>query len=157
MPAYFAYGANIDPARMSERVPGVTVVGPAHLPDFRLEFTIRDREWGGGVANIRPYSAERVWGMVYEGPDEAFAVLDTFRGDASHLLKDTVTVVMDDGERGAFTYRIDHVANHVKPSFRYLTHLTESMTAGGFPLEAIDSVLNADRYGYAGEGPSIVS
>ncbi|MFN8146383.1 MAG: gamma-glutamylcyclotransferase family protein [Candidatus Nanopelagicales bacterium] len=153
---YFAYGANIDLERMQARVPGATVVGPAYVDGFVAEFTVRDRDWGGGALNAREREGGRLWGVLYEGPDEAFAVLDTFQGDASVLEKSTVTAVGPDGAVDAFTYRLVQIANYVRPSDRYLTHITRAMKAQGMPPEAVEAVLQADRDA-DDTGPSISS
>lgn len=153
---YFAYGANIDPERMAGRVPGASVVGPAYVDGFAPEFTVRDRDWGGGALNAREQAGARLWGVLYEGPVEAFAVLDTFRGDTSVLEKATVTAIGPDGPVEAVTYRLVQVANYVRPSDRYLTHLTRAMKAQGLPPEAVEAVLEADREA-DGTGPSISS
>jgi hypothetical protein len=154
---YFAYGANIDPDRMSTRVPEAVVVGPGHVERFGVEFTIRDREWGGGVLNAREDPDSVLWGLLYEGPDEAFAVLDTFVGDSALMEKAEVTVVTSAGPVEAFTYRVIPIANYVRPSDRYLTHLSRAMTAQGLPPEALAAVLAADRDAGETQGPSIVS
>ena len=154
---YFAYGANIDPDRMATRVPEAVVVGPGHVERFGVEFTIRDREWGGGVLNAREDPDSVLWGLLYEGPDEAFAVLDTFVGDSALMEKAEVTVVTDAGPVEAFTYRVIPIANYVRPSDRYLTHLSRAMAAQGLPAEALAAVLAADRDAGETQGPSIVS
>ena len=154
---YFAYGANIDPERMVARVPEATVLGPAYVEGLALEFTIRDREWGGGALNAREQAGSRVWGLLYEGPSEAFAVLDTFRGDASLLEKATVVAHGAAGPVEAVTYRLLALANYVRPSDRYLTHMSRAMKAQGLPPEAIEAVLAADRDAGESAGPSIVS
>jgi hypothetical protein len=154
---YFAYGANIDPDRMAGRVPEAVVVGPGHVERFGVEFTIRDREWGGGVLNAREDPDSVLWGVLYEGPAEAFAVLDTFVGDSAQLEKAEVTVVTDAGSVAAVTYRVIPIANYVRPSDRYLTHVSRAMKAQGLPPEAIEAVLAADRDAGLGHGPSIVS
>jgi len=154
---YFAYGANIDPERMAARVPEAVVVGPGRVERFGVEVTIRDREWGGGVLNAREDPDATLWGLLYEGPEEAFAVLDTFQGDEALLEKATVTVLTDSGPVEAITYRVIPVANYVRPSDRYLSHLTRSMRAQGLPPEAVQAVLDADRDAGQSHGPSIVS
>jgi hypothetical protein len=154
---YFAYGANIDPERMVARVPEAVVVGPGRVEGFGVEFTIRDREWGGGVLNAREDPESTLWGLLYEGPAEAFAVLDTFEGDASLLERAEVTVLTDAGPVEAVTYRVIPIANYVRPSDRYLSHLTRAMKAQGLPPEAVQAVLDADRDGGRNQGPSIVS
>ena len=154
---YFAYGANIAPERMVARVPEATVVGPAYVEGLALEFTIRDREWGGGALNAREESGSRVWGLLYEGPSEAFAVLDTFQGDASILEKATVVAHGPGGPVEAVTYRLLALANYVRPSDRYLSHLVRSMKAQGLPDEAIQAVRDADADSGESSGPSISS
>jgi hypothetical protein len=154
---FFAYGANIDPDRMATRVPEAVVVGPGHVERFGVEFTIRDREWGGGVLNARENPDSVLWGLLYEGPDEAFAVLDTFVGDSALMEKAEVTVVTGAGPVEAFTYRVIPIANYVRPSDRYLTHLSRAMAAQGLPPEALAAVLAADRDAGETQGPSIVS
>jgi len=157
MRRYFAYGANIDPDRMTARVRGVRAVGPATLDGYALEFTIRDRHWGGGVANIRPETGGRVWGMLWQGPDKAFSVLDTFRGDESSLRREMVTVDCADGPVEAFTFRVHQIANFVRPTALYMSHLRRSMKRQGFPNEAFEALLLAERLGPTETGPSIVS
>ena len=154
---YFAYGANIDHERMSARIPEAVVVGPGYVDRFGVEFTIRDREWGGGVLNAREVPEGRLWGVLYEGPVEAFSVLDTFQGDAALMEKAEVTVVTDAGPVEAITYRVIPIANYVRPSDRYLTHLSRAMKVQGRPPEAIAAVLAADRDAGESAGPSIVS
>ena len=154
---YFAYGANIDPERMSSRVPEAVVVGPGHVERFGVEFTIRDREWGGGVLNAREDPDSVLWGLVYEGPEDAFAALDTFVGDAALMEKAEVTVITDAGPVEAITYRVIPIANYVRPSDRYLTHISRAMAAQGLPPEALAAVLAADRDAGETQGPSIVS
>jgi len=154
---YFAYGANIDPARMTTRLPGAAIVGPAVLDDYELEFTIRDREWGGGVANIRPEAGGHVYGLVWDVPEDELAALDTYRGDESHLRRDQVVVRTTQGDVSAVTYRVDQLANHVPPSFEYLRHLRAAIVAQGLPPEALQAVDDADRFGGRTTGPSIVS
>jgi len=157
MRRYFAYGANIDPDRMAARVRGARGLGPGHLDGYRLEFTIRDRDWGGGVANIRPQPGGRVWGMLWEAPDKAFAVLETFQGDLSYLLRETVSVQCDGGPVEAFTFRVDRIANFVRPTVLYMSHLRRAMKNQGFPNEAFEALILAERAGPTGTGPSIVS
>ena len=154
---YFAYGANIDPERMASHVPEAVVVGPGRVERFGVEFTIRDREWGGGVLNAREDPDSVLWGLLYEGPEEAFAVLDTFVGDTALMEKAEITVITDAGPMPAITYRVIPIANYVRPSDRYLTHISRAMAAQGLPPEALAAVLAADRDAGDTQGPSIVS
>jgi len=157
MRRYFAYGANIDPDRMSARVKGVRGLGPGHLDGFRLEFTLRDRDWGGGVANIRPEPGGRVWGMLWLASDKAFSVLETYQGDQSSWRREPVQVQGVDGPVDAFTFRVDRIANFVRPTALYLSHLRRAMKKQDFPNEAFEALIQAERAGPTQTGPSIVS
>jgi Gamma-glutamyl cyclotransferase, AIG2-like len=154
---YFAYGANIDGSRMARRVAGVKSAGVGRLDGYALEFTIRDREWGGGVANIRPVQDGHVWGVLWRGRDAAFTVLDTYQGDESAQRREQVKVEAYEGLVDAFTFRVDGIANHVKPTALYLAHLRRAMAEQGFPGEAFELLIRAERFGPTGTGPSIVS
>jgi hypothetical protein len=154
---YFAYGANIDAGRMARRVPGVRSAGVGRLDGYSLEFTVRDREWGGGVLNVRPDPDGRVWGVLWRGRDDAFAVLDTYQGDESAQRREHVKVESADDVVEAFTFRVDHIANHVRPTALYLAHLRRAMAEQGFPNEAFELLLKAERSGPTETGPSIVS
>jgi gamma-glutamylcyclotransferase len=154
---YFAYGANIDSSRMARRVPGVRSAGIGRLDGYALEFTIRDREWGGGVANIRTDPDGHVWGVLWRGRDAAFAVLDTYQGDEAAQRRELVKVEAPGGVVEAFTFRVDGIANHVKPTALYLAHMRRAMAEQGFPGEAFELLIRAERLGPTETGPSIVS
>jgi hypothetical protein len=154
---YFAYGANIDSTRMTSRVPGVRALGPGRLDGWALEITLRDRDWGGGVLNIRPEPGGRVWGLLWEGPAESFDVLATYQGDASAQRTETVEVNGPEGVVEAMTFRVDRVANHVRPTALYLAHLRRAMRAHEFPNDAFEALIRAEQLGPTETGPSIVS
>lgn len=62
---YFAYGSNLHPSRMLERVDSATIAGPARLPDHRLTVDKVSTD-GSGKANLSPQSDAVVWGVLYE-------------------------------------------------------------------------------------------
>jgi hypothetical protein len=61
---YFAYGSNLDLARIRSRVPAVGLIGPALLQHMRLTFDKRGRD-GSGKANLAEDTASHVWGVLY--------------------------------------------------------------------------------------------
>jgi gamma-glutamylcyclotransferase (GGCT)/AIG2-like uncharacterized protein YtfP len=74
---YFAYGSNLSPQRMRERMPGARAQGAALLRGRRLCFDKRGRD-GTGKANLRDDPASFVWGVLYSFEPDAWARLDGF-------------------------------------------------------------------------------
>lgn len=62
---YFAYGSNLEPARMTRRVPSARSLGIARLDDFSWHLDKRGMD-GSAKANVRRAPGQRVWGVVYE-------------------------------------------------------------------------------------------
>jgi hypothetical protein len=71
--------------------------------------------------------------------------------------KAEITVITEAGPVPAITYRVIPIANYVRPSDRYLTHISRAIAAQGLPPEALEAVLAADRDAGETQGPSIVS
>jgi len=49
---YIAYGSNLHPVRLQNRVPSATLIGTGMLPDYRLMFHKRGKNDGSGKCNI---------------------------------------------------------------------------------------------------------
>ncbi len=63
---YFAFGSNLDAARLHIHCPSARLVSAARLPDYRLAFSLESkRNWMGGVADIRPHDGDEVWGALW--------------------------------------------------------------------------------------------
>nr|MDQ2697092.1 gamma-glutamylcyclotransferase [Pseudomonadota bacterium] len=79
---YFAYGSNLHPLRLRERVPSATVLGVAELAGWRLRFHKRGQD-RSGKCNIIPTgrSGDRVIGVIY-----AMAAADKDKLDAAEGL-----------------------------------------------------------------------
>jgi gamma-glutamylcyclotransferase len=64
---YFAYGSNLDEARMHIHCPSARLVSTARLDGYRLAFSIESkRSWLGGVGDIVVAPpGEAVWGALW--------------------------------------------------------------------------------------------
>ncbi len=97
---YFAYGSNLAPARMRERVPSARGLGAARLPGYRLTLDKRGAD-GSGKANLREEADAAVWGALYAvGPDD-WPRLDGFERDYERV---AVRVEWRGAEQDAMTY-----------------------------------------------------
>jgi cation transport regulator ChaC len=129
---YFAYGSNMNPARLAgERLTprGVAVERRllAALPDWRLAF---NKPWakfnGAGAANIMPHPGSRVFGTVNLMQPAGLDVLDEYEGVATgQYRREAITVFGTDGRPlQAITYIATNVAAaDLLPHREYLAHL----------------------------------
>ena len=129
---YFAYGSNMNPARLvDDRLkPRGVVLGRrigGRLDGWRLAFDkVARSPRGAGAGNIVIASGASVHGTLNEMPAAGLAVLDLWEGVAGgHYGRQTVPVVRtDNGETvEAITYVALKVGEGLKPTREYLGHL----------------------------------
>ncbi|MSP22079.1 MAG: gamma-glutamylcyclotransferase [Dehalococcoidia bacterium] len=78
---YFAFGSNLDEARLHIHCPSARFVSIARLADHRLAFTIESRNtWHGGVADILAAPGAEVWGALWVIAGEHSRALDEQEG-----------------------------------------------------------------------------
>ena len=129
---YFAYGSNMNPARLvDDRLkPKGVVLGRrvgGRLAGWRLTFDkVARSPKGSGAGNIVVSSGETVHGTLNEMPPAGLDVLDVWEGVAGgHYERRTVRVVRaDSGETiDAVTYVALLVGEGLRPTREYLGHL----------------------------------
>ncbi len=141
MTRYFAYGANMDPRWMSRTVPTATVVGPAKLSGYRLEFNVYSDRWEGGAANLEPDPDAYVWGVVWDVGEDDVERLNTFAGHPTFYRREEVAVEMPTGEtEECVTYRVAHQQGYVRPTPAYVAGLRGAARMQGLPPEALDII-----------------
>ena len=79
---YFAYGSNLHPVRLMERVPSAEFVGVIKQPRYRLAFHKKSRD-GSGKCNILESDSEldQVFGVIYQLNPLHKNDLDRFEGN----------------------------------------------------------------------------
>ncbi|HEX2069042.1 MAG TPA: gamma-glutamylcyclotransferase family protein [Actinomycetota bacterium] len=146
MSRYFAYGANMDPRHMLERVPGASVIGPARLDGYRLEFNVYSSEWDGGAANLEPDPDGRVWGVLWELPDDQLSGLDAYEGHPVFFRREEVTVQGPVEPAIAWTFRVAHQdRSYVRPTDSYVQLLRSAVRVQGLPPDALDIIERSAR------------
>lgn len=126
---YFAYGSNMNPARVAQR--GLDVHNPrgAVLEDYRLCFNKRNaNQTGLGHANVMYAPGERVEGVLYRlaGPAEILK-MDPFERAPINYGRDASRVVTRDSNDAVWTW-IYHanqalLEDGLVPPVDYLAHL----------------------------------
>jgi cation transport regulator ChaC len=129
---YFAYGSNMNPARLSDQrlMERAVQMGPrigGRLDGWRLVFNkIARTPEGAAAGNIIEAPGEVVHGTLNQMPEAGLAVLDIWEGVAGgHYARRTVPVVRaDTGETvDAVAYIALKVGEGLKPTREYLSHL----------------------------------
>ena len=124
---YFAYGSNMNPARVTDRGLRFDRVRNAMLGSVRLSFDKQSREHPrGGHANLTFDRASRAEGVLYRLRDALeIERMDPFEAAPVNYSRDVV-VVESDGERvAAWTYFANAavVRHGLRPERQYLEHL----------------------------------
>ena len=128
---YFAYGSNMNPARLFEQRLGGAGVGHGpriggQLADWALCFNvIASSTPGGGYANITRQAGASTPGTLNAMPPEGLGVLDHYEGVASgHYQREAVMVAAASGPVPAMTYiACRHLAEGLRPTEDYRAHL----------------------------------
>lgn len=78
---YLAYGSNLHPLRLSDRVGPVESLGKVCLPGWKLVFDKRGSD-GSAKANLRaaPGTEHEAWGALFRLDRRQYATLDRFEG-----------------------------------------------------------------------------
>ena len=77
---YFAYGSNLHPLRLQQRIPSAQLVGTTTIAEFELSFAKRGQD-ASGKGHIKPaLHPGKVFGAVYQLATEHRTDLDHFEG-----------------------------------------------------------------------------
>lgn len=134
----FAYGSNLDPARMTYRAPSVRFVGRARLGGFELHFHKRGSDDGTGKANAfhTGDTGAEVHGVVYELDEAELADLDAHEaGYERRLLRFSVVAPVQVETVQAWVYLAlaEVIDDTLVPTRWYLDHVLAGVRAHGLP------------------------
>jgi gamma-glutamylcyclotransferase len=123
---YFAYDAQIDPARLRSIAPGASFEFIAHLPEWVLEYTIPNGK--GGLPSVRPLPGNTVWGAVFSIKNGERKALD--EAEAAEGRIPTTAQAMDrEGHRHDVLTHIS--SNGHEESFKPESSYVRLMVSGG--------------------------
>ena len=156
---YFAFGSNLDEARLHIHCPSARFLSVARLADHRLAFTIESRNtWHGGVADILPAPGREVWGALWMVAGAHSRPLDEQEGvfrEPPAYRRYRVTVETPAGD--VVACRSYQVAapnlEGIGPSPAYKETILRGARAIGLPAAYLESLTAIDDNGYEGGGP----
>lgn len=124
---YFAYGSNMNPARVEARGLRVTTVRSAWLDGVALSFDKQSAEHPhSGHANIGWSRDDRVEGVLYGLPDaDEIRRMDPFERAPINYSREVVMVATEAGPVAAWTYFANAAVRvaGLQPEAAYLAHL----------------------------------
>jgi gamma-glutamylcyclotransferase (GGCT)/AIG2-like uncharacterized protein YtfP len=124
---YFAYGSNMNVARVRERQLPFTMASPAALSGYELLFDKVARDHAGrGHANIAPRPGSIVEGVLYQLVHHTdIRIMDRFEQTPHNYSREIVAVETADGPVWSWTYMANPAVRQsgCKPERVYLEHL----------------------------------
>lgn len=123
---YFAYGSNMNVARMQARVGATRRMLSATLNNWQLYFDKASRVDGVAHANVRIEEGRQVEGVLYELSHPAqIREMDPFEGHPTEYCRQVETVETFDGPLAAWVYvaRPEKTGAGRAPAREYMTHL----------------------------------
>jgi cation transport regulator ChaC len=124
---YFAYGSNMNPARVAQRGLRFDEVRSATIDGVRLTFDKQSREHPHcGHANLAFAPGARTEGVLYRlDSNSEIERMDRFEAAPVNYSRDVVWVHTDDGELAAWTYFANAAVLRagLRPERMYLNHL----------------------------------
>ncbi len=126
MPWYFAYGSNMNPARVTARIGATRRVMAGVLRDYSLRFDKASKIAGIAHANVAAVVGERVEGVLFElERPEQIRMMDPFEGYPTDYERHRLPVTTREGDIEAWVYIAapGTTAMALQPAREYLEHL----------------------------------
>lgn len=146
---YLAYGSNLHPLRLAERVPSARLIGVVPLAGRRLSFHKRSSTDLSAKCDLVETSASsRAFGVLYELSVRHKARLDAIEGLGHGYRETFVDCLLDRIAYRPFTYaaEISHIVPALKPYHWYKALVVTGARYHDFPtayvnaLESIPSI-----------------
>ncbi|HZL33669.1 MAG TPA: gamma-glutamylcyclotransferase [Tepidisphaeraceae bacterium] len=131
---YFAYGSNMDPRKLGDRVGAVRKVGNATL--YHRRFLINAR----GVATVKIDHSSRVWGVLWKLDASQFTLLDRYEGVRNGLYRrETASVEHGQSLARAMLY-VAAQDESGEPREGYMELIVEAARRAAFPADYVEQL-----------------
>jgi len=141
---YFAYGSNLHPLRLRERVPSAELVGVAALPGHRLVFHKKSDD-GSSKCNLVNTNVETdlIHGAIYQIDPGDKPRLDRYEGKGYREEQVSLTIQGDEYVCFAYVAQPSHIVSGLPPYHWYKALVMLGAEYLAFPapyLAALDAV-----------------
>ena len=143
---YLAYGSNLHPLRLFERVPSAMLIGTIDMPGCELTFHKRSFVDGTGKCTFLKGAAAHMYGAVFALNPKDESVLDRIEGLGQGYKKQLVKCPLGETTYEAFTYVAtrSYIDEKLSPYTWYKEIVVAGATYHGFPRDYIDSIKAVD-------------
>lgn len=151
---YFAYGSNLHPIRLMERVPSANLVGVIELSNHRLTFHKKSSD-GSSKCNLFQTGSESdsVHGAIYKFNPEHKSALDRFEGKGYGYIDNPIKLQHQGQEYTCFTYQAQqsHIVDSLQPYHWYKKLVVLGAKYLKFPgsyiasVESVQSIEDPDK------------
>ncbi|GJL66203.1 MAG: hypothetical protein NPIRA05_11740 [Nitrospirales bacterium] len=151
---YLAYGSNLHPVRLRERVPSAELLDVVKLRPYRLAFQKRGQD-GSSKCNLARTGedSDEVYGGIYHIDSAHKPLLDRFEGKGKGYHDSQLPVELHGKEYACFTYlaQPSYIEHNLKPYHWYKTLVVLGAKHLRFPdtyvrsIESIESVEDPDE------------
>jgi hypothetical protein len=140
---YLAYGSNLHPQRLTERVCSAHVVGVIDMPGYLLAFHKRSRD-DSGKCLLYPDQGQqhKAYGVLYEFDASEKLALDGFEGLNKGYVEQLIEVHLNGKMYTASVYvaQPGHIDSSLVPYDWYKDLVLAGAKYHGFPAEYIGSI-----------------
>ena len=150
---YFAYGSNLHPMRLMERVPSAELIGVAKYPNHALTFHKKSND-GSSKCNMFNSDSESdlIYGAIYKLKPEHKNELDRFEGKGYGYINNQISLKHKEIEYTCFTYlaQQSHIVDNLMPYHWYKELVILGVQYLEFPdsdissIEAVESMQDMD-------------
>ncbi len=140
---YFAYGSNLHPLRLKERVPSAKLVGTVELKRYCLTFHKKSHD-DSSKCNILETDSELdlVHGAIYKLSPEHKSDLDRYEGKGYGYIDSQILLYCEGQHYDCFTYlaQQSHIVDDLKPYHWYKALVVLGARYLQFPEKYISSI-----------------
>jgi len=119
---YFAYGSNLHPMRLMQRVPSAELIGVTEHPNHKLTFHKKSNDDSSKCNMFNSGNeSDLIYGAIYKLDHEHKTELDKFEGRGYGYIDNKITLLHDGNGYTCFTYlaQQSHIVDNLKPYHWY--------------------------------------
>ncbi|MDI1361285.1 gamma-glutamylcyclotransferase family protein [Methylotenera sp.] len=140
---YLAYGSNLHPLRLQERVPSARVVGVIELSGYQLVFHKQSNDDSGKCLLSKTLDILcKIYVVLYEFDISHKAALDEAEGIGNGYDEELMSVTLDGSDYRAYIYMasITHINSALIPYTWYKNLVIAGARFHNFPVDYIESI-----------------
>ncbi len=150
---YFAYGSNLHPVRLSDRIESAKLIAGTQLSGYQLKFHKQGQDNSAKCNLLRTEStSDTIYGAIYTLASQHKTLLDEFEGKGCGYDDQQIEVPYGDRSIRCFTYiaQEDYIVDSLKPYHWYKQLVVQGAQYLKFPgyyvrsIQAIDSQSDPD-------------